>query len=166
MVYTFARVNAALLLKVGDYEVRGRRGYLRLQEKGGKLIDAPCHHELDGYIGSWLEASGLAGKRALFPSIPGGENIVDKPMAAAQAKAKAAGLERRITNHSFRATGITAYSKNGGPLEVAQYLAGHADLLRHSCTTVARKMSLCPKWSASCCSSPLFADIARCALRG
>lgn len=135
MIYTFARVRAALLLKVGDYEVRGRRGYLRLQEKGGKLIDAPCHHELDGYLEEWLEVSGLAGKRkhALFPSIPGGKTIIDRPLSAVtawsmvQAKAKAAGLGRHITNHSFRATGITAYLRNGGKLEVAQYLAGHAD---------------------------------------
>lgn len=134
MVYTFARVRAALSLKVGDYEVRGRRGYLRLAEKGGKLIDAPCHHELDGYIEAWLEASGLAGQRkhALFPSIPGGKTISNKPLSAGaawtmvQARAKAAGLERHITNHSFRATGITAYLRNGGKLEVAQYLAGHS----------------------------------------
>lgn len=135
MVYTFARVRAALALKVGDYEVRGRRGYLRLAEKGGKIIDAPCHHELDGYIEAWLEASGLAGQRKhpLFPSIPGGKSISGKALSAGaawqmvQAKAKAAGLERHITNHSFRATGITAYLRNGGKLEVAQYLAGHAD---------------------------------------
>ena len=29
MVYTFARVNAALQMKVGDYFVQGRRGWLR-----------------------------------------------------------------------------------------------------------------------------------------
>jgi integrase/recombinase XerD len=27
--------------------------------------------------------------------------------------------------HTFRATGITAYSKNGGTLEVAQQMAAH-----------------------------------------
>ncbi|WP_382164093.1 hypothetical protein [Hydrogenophaga sp. ANAO-22] len=31
-----------------------------------------------------------------------------------------------MTNHSMRATGITAYLKNGGSLEIAQQLAGHA----------------------------------------
>jgi integrase/recombinase XerD len=29
--------------------------------------------------------------------------------------------------HSFRATGITNYLENGGTLEVAQRIAGHAD---------------------------------------
>jgi integrase len=31
----------------------------------------------------------------------------------------------RICNHTFRATGITAYLKNGGRLEVAQQMANH-----------------------------------------
>jgi integrase len=30
MVYTFARVNAVLLMKVEDYFVQGRRGWVRL----------------------------------------------------------------------------------------------------------------------------------------
>jgi len=32
-------------------------------------------------------------------------------------RAKAAGIATKIGNHSFRATGITAYLKNGGTLE-------------------------------------------------
>jgi integrase/recombinase XerD len=40
-------------------------------------------------------------------------------------RAKAAGIETRIGNHIFRATGITAYLKNSGKLEVAQQIANH-----------------------------------------
>ena len=40
--------------------------------------------------------------------------------------AKAAGLSPALCNHSFRATGITVYLENGGTLEKAQYMAGHA----------------------------------------
>jgi integrase len=40
-------------------------------------------------------------------------------------RAKAAGIETRIGNHTFRATGITAYLKNSGKLEVAQQNANH-----------------------------------------
>ena len=40
-------------------------------------------------------------------------------------RAKAAGIETRIGNHTFRATGITAYLKNSGKLEVAQQIANH-----------------------------------------
>lgn len=38
----------------------------------------------------------------------------------------AAGIKTRIGNHSFRATGITAYLKNGGSLEKAAAMANHA----------------------------------------
>jgi integrase/recombinase XerD len=38
-----------------------------------------------------------------------------------------AGLPSSISNHSFRATGITLHQENGGRLEDAQALAGHAD---------------------------------------
>jgi integrase len=40
-------------------------------------------------------------------------------------RAKAAGIATRIGNHTFRATGITAYLKNAGKLEVAQHIANH-----------------------------------------
>jgi integrase len=43
-----------------------------------------------------------------------------------QRRAKAAGIKTRIGNHTFRATGITAYLKNNGLLEHAQTLANHA----------------------------------------
>jgi integrase/recombinase XerD len=38
-----------------------------------------------------------------------------------------AGLSRIYSNHSFRAAGITTYLENGGTLEMAQMIAGHAD---------------------------------------
>ena len=34
-------------------------------------------------------------------------------------------LQTRIGNHSFRATGITEYLRNGGKLEIAQQMAAH-----------------------------------------
>jgi integrase len=36
------------------------------------------------------------------------------------------GIATRLGNHSFRATGITAYLKNGGTLEKAAAMANHA----------------------------------------
>lgn len=55
-----------------------------------------------------------------------------KPFAQAMAwemiqrRAKAAGIETHICNHTFRATGITTYLKNGGTIERAAIIAGHA----------------------------------------
>jgi len=40
-------------------------------------------------------------------------------------RAKAIGLPESICNHTFRATGITAYLENGGTIEHAQAIANH-----------------------------------------
>jgi integrase/recombinase XerD len=42
-----------------------------------------------------------------------------------QRRAVTAGIETKISAHSFRATGITTYLQSGGKLEVAQAMAGH-----------------------------------------
>jgi integrase len=41
-------------------------------------------------------------------------------------RAAAAGIETKLGNHSFRATGITACLKNGGTLKKAAAMANHA----------------------------------------
>ena len=42
-------------------------------------------------------------------------------------RARQAGLDPAVvTNHTFRASGITDYLKNGGTLETAAAIAGHA----------------------------------------
>lgn len=43
-----------------------------------------------------------------------------------QRRANAAGIKTHICNHTFRATGITTYLKNGGTIERAAIIAGHA----------------------------------------
>ena len=40
-------------------------------------------------------------------------------------RAEDAGIRTKIGNHTFRATGITAYLQNGGTLEHAQQIAAH-----------------------------------------
>jgi integrase len=40
-------------------------------------------------------------------------------------RVKGAGLPPAISNHTFRATGITAYLENGGTLEKARQIATH-----------------------------------------
>jgi len=50
MVYTFARVGAAISMKIEDFFVQGRRGWVRLHEKGGKEHEMPTHHNLDRYL--------------------------------------------------------------------------------------------------------------------
>ena len=57
--------------------------------------------------------------------------LVDGAMSQSDAwrmirrRAVAAGIHAPIGNHTFRATGITAYLSNGGVLEHAQSMAAH-----------------------------------------
>jgi integrase len=62
MVYTFARINAVLQMKVRDYFVQGCRGWVRLHEKGGKEHEVPCHHSLEQYLDEYIAAAGIAGE--------------------------------------------------------------------------------------------------------
>lgn len=134
MVYTFARVNAVLKMKVRDYFVQGRRGWVRLHEKGGKEHEVPCHHNLERFLDAYIAAAGIGENpdAPLFQTAVGRSGkLTGKPLwqqdayRMIQRRAKAAGIKTRIGNHTFRATGITAYLKNSGTLETAQHIANH-----------------------------------------
>lgn len=135
MVYSFARVGAALAMKVEDVYVQYRRLWVRLPEKGGKRHEMPCHHHLDDHLTAYLDGAGLRDdpKGPLFRTVGRGTGRLTRtplPQANAHAmirrRAKAAGIATPIGNHSFRATGITAYLQNGGTLEKAAAMANHA----------------------------------------
>lgn len=134
MVYAFARVGAVLKMRVEDVYAQGRRTWLRLHEKGGKRHEMPAHHLLDQYLEAYRTATGSAAepKAFLFRTAKGRSGrLTGEPMAQADAyrmirrRALACGLKTKIGNHSFRATGITEYLRNGGKLEIAQQMAAH-----------------------------------------
>jgi integrase/recombinase XerD len=135
MVYSFARIGAALNMKVEDIYTQNRRLWVRLQEKGGKQHEMPCHHNLEDYLTAYLDGCGLRGdpKGMLFRTIGRGTGkLTESPLPQANAyamiqrRARQAAIGTRIGNHTFRATGITAYLKNGGTLERAATMANHA----------------------------------------
>ena len=135
MVYSFARIGAALGMAVEDVYTQNRRQWGRLREKGGKRHAMPCHHNLDEYLVAYLDGAGLRDdpKGPLFRAIGRGTGKLTRtvlPQANAYAmirrRAATAGIETKLGNHSFRATGITAYLKNGGTLEKAAAMANHA----------------------------------------
>src|SRR5205823_3168403 len=64
MVYSFARISAALAMNVGDYAPQGKRWWLRLHEKGGRDHCLPAHHKLDEYLDAYLRAAGIEGEKA------------------------------------------------------------------------------------------------------
>jgi site-specific recombinase XerC len=63
MVYSFARVSAAAMLRVEDYFENGKRAWLRLHEKGGKRHEVPCHHNLATYLDAWTNVAGIAAEK-------------------------------------------------------------------------------------------------------
>src|ERR1700746_105505 len=137
MVYSFARIGAALAMTVEDVFTQNRRLWVRLREKGGKRHAMPCHHNLEEYLVAYLDGAGLRGdpKGPLFRTIGRGTGKLTRtvlPQANAYAmirrRAAAAGIATKLGNHSFRATGITAYLKNGVTLEKAAAMATHASI--------------------------------------
>src|ERR1700689_4828376 len=56
LVYTFARVSAALPMNVEDYYPQGKRWWVRLHEKGGKQHEMPSHHLLEHYLDAYVTA--------------------------------------------------------------------------------------------------------------
>ncbi|AMM18656.1 integrase (plasmid) [Burkholderia sp. PAMC 28687] len=135
MVFSFARVGAAITMRVEDVYVQNRRLWLRLHEKGGKRHEMPCHHTLEEYLHAYIDRANIGGemKAPLFRTIQRGTgkfSAIALPQANVYAmvrrRAIAAGIDTKISNHTFRATGITAYLKNGGTLENAAAMANHA----------------------------------------
>lgn len=135
MTYSFARIGAALAMRADDVYTQNRRLWIRLHEKGGKVHTMPCHHNLETYLVAYIEGAGLETdpKGPLFRTIGRGTGrLTGTPLPQANAyamigrRAAQAGIKTKIGNHSFRATGITAYLKNGGTLENAAAMANHA----------------------------------------
>ncbi len=135
LTYSFARIGAALAMRVADVRAHGAGWELCLHKKGGKQHAMPCHHALAEALHAYIEAAGIGTDRTgmLFRTSRGrrGDVLSEQPMGQADAwrmvrrRAVAAGIAAPIGCHTFRATGITAYLLNGGTLEHAQAMAAH-----------------------------------------
>lgn len=133
MLFAFARVSAAVAMRVGDYFPRGKRWKVRLHEKGGKLHQVRCHHLLEEYMDAYLLAAGIAAdvKAPLFRTVDRAGLPTARGMSRndvfrmVRRRALTAGLPTGTCCHTFRATGITEYMRNGGTLEKAARIAAH-----------------------------------------
>ena len=94
----------------------------------------PCHHNLDAYRHAYIDQAlpHANRKEFLFRSAKGRSGLLSgNAMGQADVyrmigrRAQAASIATKIGCHSFRATGITEYLRNGGKLEVAQQMANH-----------------------------------------
>ena len=137
MIYSFARIGAALALDVGDLFREQHRLNVRLTEKGGKVHQMPCHHTLDVYLASYTAMAGLgADARApLFQTmtrdrrrLSGRRLNRSEAWYMVRRRARAAGIDTAVSCHTFRGTGITAYLEHpDAKLEEAQKMAAHSD---------------------------------------
>ena len=88
------------------------------------------------YLQDYIEAAGIAEdrkrSRSSAPSTGALGTLSDRALPAQNAwemvrrRARQAGIKTLICNHTFRATGITAYLKNGGQIEKAAHMAAHS----------------------------------------
>ena len=137
MIYSFARIGAALALDVGDLFREQHRLNIRLTEKGGKRHLMPCHHTLDAYLVSYMTVAGLGPdpKVPLFQTITRDRRgLSGRRLNRTEAwymvrrRARAAGIDTAVSCHTFRGTGITAYLEHpDAKLEEAQKMAAHSD---------------------------------------
>jgi integrase len=133
MVFSSARIGAALAMKVEDVFVQDRRLWVRLCEKGGKRYEMPCHHNLQAYLHAYLDGSDLRRSEGAVVSHVGRTTgqLTTTPLpqqnahAMMRRRAARARIKTLVGNHTCRATGITAYLKNGGTLEKAAAMANH-----------------------------------------
>ena len=91
--------------------------------------------DLEAYLHAYIDGAGLASdaKALLFQSYSRATGqLAGNPLPQANAymmiqrRARAAEIVTKIGNHTFRATGVTAYLKNGGTLERAAQMANNA----------------------------------------
>jgi hypothetical protein len=132
MIYSSASIGAALGMRSKACRTAL---WVRLPEKGGKRHAMPCHHDLEEYLVVHLDGAGLHGdpKGPLFRTIGRGTGKLHPHGAAAgerlchdRRRAAVARIATKLGNHSFQATGITAYLKNGGTFEKAAAMANPA----------------------------------------
>ena len=133
LLYSFARVGAVVGMNVEDYYHLGKRSFLRLHEKGGKVHQVPVHHTLQDYLDIYINSAGIASqpKSPLFRTIDRYRLLTERRLgrrevlAMIKRRSRRAGISDKISPHTFRATGITIYLDEGGDLETAQAIAAH-----------------------------------------
>jgi integrase len=103
LTYGFARIGAALKMRVEDLQSKGSGWLIRLHEKGGKQHMMPCHHALAEALHAYIAAAGIgADKKAfLFRTSRGhgGTALADQPMTQVDALAHGAQARARGRHH-------------------------------------------------------------------
>ena len=86
LAYTGAHIGAVARLRLGDLRDLGEQRALRFREKGGKECEIPLRHDLEGWLSSYIEESGIGEEpktRPLFRAAEGKRRVLsDRPFSA------------------------------------------------------------------------------------
>jgi integrase/recombinase XerD len=133
MLYTFARVGAVVAMRVADYTEHDGYRCFRFRRLGGRVHEVPAHANAAVYVDAYLKAAGIceAPRTPLFRTVDRHGRLTRSALTRTDVlrmikrRARAQGLPQGISCHTFRATGIRTYLRNGGSLEMAQAIAAH-----------------------------------------
>jgi integrase/recombinase XerC len=120
-------------------DVDRRRGAVRVMGKGGKERVVPAGDAALEALDAWLLVRG-EGRGALFTNLRGGRLGTRSVHRIVKRRARAAGIDRRVTPHTLRHTFATHMLGEGADLRLIQELLGHSRL-----TTTQRYTHVSPE---------------------
>jgi integrase/recombinase XerC len=120
-------------------DVDRRRGAVRVMGKGGKERVVPVGDAALGALDAWLSVRGEE-SGALFTNSRGGRLGTRSVHRIVKRRARAAGIDRRVTPHTLRHTFATHMLGEGADLRLIQELLGHSRL-----TTTQRYTHVSPE---------------------
>ena len=142
LLFACARVGAVVGMQVRDYAHQGKRSILRLHEKGAATTTR-CRRTTGCRSTStptWRPRGSTRKRiRTARCSAPVAgrarcRTVVRRPLTLHTAlrvvkrRCRQIGLSAEISPHSFRVTGLTEYLRNGGTIDTAARIAGHASI--------------------------------------
>ena len=116
LTYSFARITAALRMKVEDLRPKGAGWQVQLHEKGGKHHAMPCHHALAEMLRAYIDAAGIADDRKgwLFRTSPG-HNAMPLPTPDGSGRRLAHDPPRAVRPAFMRRSATTRFARPASP---------------------------------------------------
>jgi len=113
LTYSFARISAALKMKVEDLRPQGAGWRVLLHEKGGKEHAMPCHHALAEALRAYIDAAGIVPR-----------------------------IAPKVTNPIWAATSLTQGARSGGETSSITPHASTGDSCSLDLRTLGRSLNI------------------------